>query len=89
MFSHSYFLLLADDFDDITVDVINNLSLPDGISLHRAIPKGTPGAGKSVKYQFWLDNAKSKEVLGLTYRSMEETTLDSLVDYKAKGWLTQ
>ena len=31
--------------------------------------------------------AKAQRILGMTYRSMEETTRDTLQDWKEHGWL--
>jgi hypothetical protein len=33
----------------------------------------------------WCDKL-AKEVLGMRYRSVEETTKDSLAEFKARGW---
>ena len=32
-------------------------------------------------------NRKGVEVLGMKYRTIDETTRDSLEDFKARGWL--
>jgi hypothetical protein len=42
---------------------------------------GTPPRGKLM----W-DDKPAKEVLGMHYRSAEETTKDSLAEFKARGW---
>ncbi|KAI0078018.1 NAD(P)-binding protein [Panus rudis PR-1116 ss-1] len=55
-------------------------------SLDPSVPKleadDTGYKAENVMY----DSTKSKEVLGLRYRTMEETTKDILDDFKAKGW---
>ncbi|KAJ6616017.1 NAD-P-binding protein [Mycena sp. CBHHK59/15] len=48
--------------------------------------KGVPGAGKSAVHLIRYDASKSQRVLGMTYRSMEETTKDTVADWEAKGW---
>ena len=67
------------------MDAVNSVTLPGGMSLPKTIPKGKPGSGKSVKYQMWFDNTKSRKVLGMTYRPMEETARDIIVDFKRRG----
>jgi hypothetical protein len=32
------------------------------------------------------DTAKANRILGLKYRTIEETTRDTLADYEARGW---
>lgn len=54
---------------------------------YSAIPKGTPGAGKDVKWNIEYTNSKAQDVLGLKFRSKEETTKDTVEDYKARGWI--
>ncbi|KAF9077902.1 hypothetical protein BDP27DRAFT_1310382 [Rhodocollybia butyracea] len=34
-----------------------------------------------------FDSGKSKAVLGIKYKSLEETTKDSLADFKKRGWI--
>lgn len=48
----------------------------------------TIGAGKKpgVVHMIQYDVSKAKQVLGMKYRTMEETTRDSLVDFKQRGW---
>lgn len=40
----------------------------------------------SPDYPFKLNAAKSVKILGIKYRSMEETAKDILVDFKSRGW---
>lgn len=52
------------------------------------IPRGTKGIGSKV-VQNTYDNAKSKKVLQMKYRSLEETTKDmahSLAEREKAGW---
>jgi nucleoside-diphosphate-sugar epimerase len=49
--------------------------------------KGVPGAGKDAVHKIQYKNEKSVEVLGLKYRTMEETTRDSIEDFKKRGWV--
>ena len=41
----------------------------------------------SAEYISQKNTKKAREVLGLTYRSMEETTRDVLEEWKEHGWL--
>ncbi|KAJ7249148.1 hypothetical protein B0H12DRAFT_1122907 [Mycena haematopus] len=48
--------------------------------------KGVPGAGKDAVHQIRYDAAKSVRVLGMAYRTMEETARDTAADWEARGW---
>ena len=69
----------------LPVDTANALS-PSPIPSHTDMPKGNPGAGKPPKIAF--DTAKASKIFGheLKYRSMEETTRDTLEDFERRGW---
>ncbi|KAH8109989.1 NAD-binding protein [Phellopilus nigrolimitatus] len=62
-------------------DVVNELKLP-GVT----VPVGTPGAGKSFKYEYWYNNAKARTVLGIEFRDKKTTAKDSIESLKAHGW---
>ena len=52
------------------------------------IPEGDPNYNPEDAFfptRYIAD--KSINVLGITYRSMDELTKDSLDDFKARGWL--
>lgn len=40
-----------------------------------------------MKHPLCLNNAKSINVLGMKYRTTQETTIDTLKDFESKGWL--
>ncbi|KAJ7813659.1 D-lactaldehyde dehydrogenase [Mycena olivaceomarginata] len=48
--------------------------------------KGTPGAGKDAVHPVRYDASKSKRILGMQYRSMEETAEAVVDDYEQRGW---
>ncbi|KAF8155219.1 NAD-P-binding protein [Mycena galopus ATCC 62051] len=48
--------------------------------------KGTPGAGKDAVHLFQFKNDKSIRILGMEYRSMEDTAAATIADYKTRGW---
>ncbi|KAJ7744054.1 hypothetical protein DFH07DRAFT_749660 [Mycena maculata] len=48
--------------------------------------KGVPGSGKDAVHQIRYDASKSVRVLGMTYRTMEETARDTTADWEARGW---
>ncbi|EIW55909.1 NAD-P-binding protein [Trametes versicolor FP-101664 SS1] len=50
-------------------------------------PLETPYDAAAEVYKVVYDNSKSKEVLGVTYRSIEETTADMLNDWETRGLL--
>ncbi|EIW55907.1 NAD-P-binding protein [Trametes versicolor FP-101664 SS1] len=50
-------------------------------------PVETPYDATAEVYKVLYDNTKSKEVLGATYRSIEETTADILNDWEMRGWM--
>ncbi|KAJ7682984.1 D-lactaldehyde dehydrogenase [Mycena rosella] len=76
------------------LDVIQNIlpsiqgTLPANISASRlaALPKGVRGAGKAAVRSIEFDVRKADKVLGIKYRSVEETAEDSLKDYLGRGW---
>ncbi|KAI8986796.1 NAD(P)-binding protein [Trametes punicea] len=60
---------------------------------HRIAPEAIP-AGKSSyeptmvkRAQKIYDNRKAIEILGMKFRTMEETARDTVEDFKARGWL--
>ena len=40
----------------------------------------------TAKYHVRYDNSKSQRILGLTYRTIDECTVDTLKQFKEKGW---
>ena len=42
---------------------------------------------KDIVYEYTLDTKKSREVLGMEYKTKQETAKFMLDDFKAKGWL--
>ncbi|KAJ6595876.1 D-lactaldehyde dehydrogenase [Mycena vulgaris] len=50
------------------------------------LPKGVRGAGKAAVQALAFDARKAERVLGISYRSMEETAEDALKDYLERGW---
>lgn len=52
-----------------------------------SLPAGDTSYDPSkARYMSHFDNAKSKRVLGLEYRTIEECTRDSLKQFKELGW---
>ncbi|QRW06157.1 3-beta hydroxysteroid dehydrogenase/isomerase family protein [Ceratobasidium sp. AG-Ba] len=49
-------------------------------------PRGEPGAGKSVTH-IVFDSSKAERVLGIKFRSFEETVKDTERDLRRRGWL--
>ncbi|KIM62532.1 hypothetical protein SCLCIDRAFT_25022 [Scleroderma citrinum Foug A] len=72
------------DGDIAEVDIANALDPPPNLS--NPLPRGNTGASSQATVDLYLDNTKSKRVLGLKYRSMAEMTKDTLADYEARGW---
>ncbi|KAJ7016547.1 hypothetical protein C8F04DRAFT_1160741 [Mycena alexandri] len=48
--------------------------------------KGTPGAGKDAVHLLQYKNEKGIRILGIQYRSMEDTAADVIKEYEARGW---
>ncbi|KAF9457365.1 hypothetical protein BDZ94DRAFT_1273374 [Collybia nuda] len=67
------------------VDVANSLS-PSPIPSHKSLPRGNPGGGKNAIHLIQYNTEKEGKILGLKYRSKEETTRDTLADFEARGW---
>ncbi|KAI9058008.1 D-lactaldehyde dehydrogenase [Trametes sanguinea] len=53
------------------------------------IPRGRPEAydPSKVVFQIKYNSEKSRRILGVQYRSIEDTVKDTIEDYKTKGWL--
>ncbi|KAF9232841.1 hypothetical protein BU15DRAFT_67092 [Melanogaster broomeanus] len=66
------------------IDAANDLNPPPKLST--TLPVGVRGAGKTAKHVMDYSTAKADRVLGLKYRSIAETTKDTLADYEARGW---
>ncbi|KAJ3506177.1 hypothetical protein NMY22_g17339 [Coprinellus aureogranulatus] len=66
------------------IDAVNNIA---PASLKGTLPKGFPEltAGE-VTHLVNFANAKSEKVLGMTYRTKENTAQNILEDVKARGW---
>ncbi|KAG9100179.1 methylglyoxal reductase (NADPH-dependent) gre2 [Ceratobasidium sp. UAMH 11750] len=50
-------------------------------------PRGTPGAGKSVKHTRF-DSTKATRVLGIEFKGFETTIQDTERDLRKRGWLS-
>jgi hypothetical protein len=61
------------------VDVVLNLNLPD-----RKLSKGFPDISRDLP--FTVSNEKSKDILGLSYRSKEDTARDTFADFAKRGF---
>lgn len=73
-------------WQDAADAVISSKKIPQ--SIKDKVPKGEPGAGKSV-VQNTLNNSKSKEVLGLDYILLQESleaSAASIQDYNERSW---
>ncbi|KAG6328854.1 hypothetical protein ID866_10235 [Astraeus odoratus] len=69
------------------VDAAN--ALRPAPKLSKPLPKGIPGSGTAHPHTIHMvtyDVTKVNRILGLKYRSIAETTLDTLTDYEARGW---
>ncbi|OJT09208.1 hypothetical protein TRAPUB_14345 [Trametes pubescens] len=52
------------------------------------LPAGNTSYDPSqAKFEIAYDNTRAKTVLGIKFRTMAETTKDTLEDFKARGWL--
>ncbi|KAH8109991.1 hypothetical protein DFH11DRAFT_1746818 [Phellopilus nigrolimitatus] len=60
-------------------DVANELKLP-GVT----VPVGTPGSGKSFKYDYWYNNAKARTVFEIKFRDKKTTSKESIENLKSK-----
>ncbi|KAJ7270256.1 D-lactaldehyde dehydrogenase [Mycena rebaudengoi] len=58
----------------------------DAAPVSPKLQKGVPGSAKDIVYPARYDTAKAARVLGMTYRSMEETARDTVKDWEARGW---
>lgn len=57
--------------------------------LSKRLPKGNPGAGSpnpQTVHMMAFDTSKADRILGLKYRTIAETTMDTLLNYEARGW---
>ena len=52
----------------------------------RALVVGVPGAGLTAEAPVSFEATKAARILGLKYRSKEELTRDTLVDFHRRGW---
>ena len=63
------------------VDTINALGF-QGTN----VPIGTPGSGTHMKHPHIYDASRARDVLGMVFRSKEETAKDSIESFRARGW---
>ncbi|EIW85968.1 D-lactaldehyde dehydrogenase [Coniophora puteana RWD-64-598 SS2] len=69
------------------IDAANKVSPPPKLSQKLAV--GNPGAGSAnpnTVHMISFDTSKAKSILGLKYRTIDETTRDTLADFEARGW---
>jgi hypothetical protein len=78
------FSCLYETYVPCTVDTANALE-PAPIP-RRTLPVGKPKAGVNAIHPFRYDTQKSRRILGIEYRTMQETTKDTLEDFEAVGW---
>ncbi|KIL60770.1 hypothetical protein M378DRAFT_130340 [Amanita muscaria Koide BX008] len=65
------------------LDAANSLS-PSPFS--RPLPVGAPGAGKNVPHKIDYDTSKERKILKVKYKTIEESTKDTLADFESRGW---
>ncbi|KAK0484420.1 hypothetical protein IW261DRAFT_1456425 [Armillaria novae-zelandiae] len=53
------------------------------VSTSRVLPKPVPG---DIKYAIVFDTSKEKRLLGLKFRTIEESARDILSDFDSRGW---
>lgn len=51
------------------------------------VPCGIPGAGSSVRHVRILANEKAKRLLGIRFKTIQETCTDTFEDFRKRGWL--
>lgn len=63
-------------------DILSTLASPN------EIPKGDPAHGSTLEtvYRMRYDARKADRVLGLQYRSLQESTRDMVEDFARRGW---
>lgn len=66
------------------VDAANDVRPPPKLST--TLPVGVRGAGKTAKHVLFYSTAKADRILGLKYRTIAETTTDTLADYESRKW---
>lgn len=66
------------------MDVANSIN-PSPIPSH-TLPKGVPGAGADAVYLFQFDTTKQARILGIKFRSKEDSARDLLEDFERRGW---
>lgn len=68
---------------DESVDAANSLT-PSILGL----AKGKPNAGKTATHARLYDNARARNILGIEFRGIPETTKDMMDYYLSKGWVS-
>jgi hypothetical protein len=51
-----------------------------------ALPKGDPSLAKSYDGLIHYDNKKGIKILGIKYKTVDETTGDIIRDFEQRGW---
>ncbi|KAI0040437.1 D-lactaldehyde dehydrogenase [Auriscalpium vulgare] len=64
------------------LDVANSISPAP----FKTIPKGNSGAGKTFPYTVLYDTSKEARILGVTHVPFEQMVVDSVADFKARGY---
>ncbi|KZS94694.1 NAD(P)-binding protein [Sistotremastrum niveocremeum HHB9708] len=59
----------------------------DALSSFPNIPRGQPFGGKGITPPTIHDSSKSKKVLGLKYRPLEESANDTFLSFLNRGWI--
>ncbi|TRM58151.1 hypothetical protein BD626DRAFT_512334 [Schizophyllum amplum] len=62
------------------------INTANALPTKHTLPRGFPDDEMPTVAHLLYDATRSKEVLGMSYRTMEETTRDILADYDARGW---
>ncbi|KAJ1303094.1 hypothetical protein OPQ81_011295 [Rhizoctonia solani] len=55
-------------------------------ALPASYPRGVPGSGRTVR-RVLFDGSKARTVLGIDYRSFEDSVRDTAEDLRQRGWL--
>ena len=62
------------------------LSPPVALPAHHKLAVGVPGGGKGAIHKIQYDTAKAGRILGMKYRSKEDTIRAALEDVVTRGW---
>ena len=80
--ANTRFFVTAGHYSNREIAKVIRTHLPE---YREVLPEGAPGGGDPSEGTFGYDNSRTREVLGIKFRSLEESIVDTVKSLKEVG----